>query len=269
MHAEARDIPFHGIVIATNEAGLKTIVSSDAFKIDFMPPVTGIILDGTDVDLDYVNSTVSLTTTWSAFADPESGIKKCILTVIEENVSSNYSKTIKFETEINATGSMIHNVLLIPGFHYVSTITCENLDGFKSSKSSSGVMVDDSPPKTGKILDKNGHSFAQQYQSSTSELHARWTDGYDPESGVLEYLIAVGSGSNEDDVREFSSVGLTRETVVKNLTMTSGSTYFLTLKVVNKAGLTSRVFSDGITIDATPPKIQEVGAIPFFQYALN
>ena len=269
LHAEARDIPFYGIVIATNEAGLKTIVSSDAFKIDFTPPVTGIILDGTDVDLDYVNSTVSLATTWSAFADPESGIKKCILNVIEENVSSNYSKTIKLKTDINATGSIIHDILLIPGLRYVSTITCENLDGFKSSKSSSGVMVDDSPPKAGKILDKNGLPFDQQYQSSTSELHVRWTDGYDPESGVLEYLIAVGSGSNEDDVREFSSVGLTRETVVKNLTMTSGSTYFLTLKIVNKAGLTSRVSSDGITVDVTPPKIQEVGAIPFFQYVLN
>ena len=269
FHAEATDNPLYGIVIATNEAGLKTIVSSDAVKIDFTPPVTGTILDGTDSDLDYMNSTVSLATTWSAFADPESGIKKCTLTVSEANPINNDSMTTKFESDINATGSIIHDILSIPGFRYVSTISCENLDGFKSSKSSSGVMVDDSPPITGKLLDKNGQAFDQQYQSSTSELRVRWTDGYDPESGVMEYLIAVGSGSNEDDVREFFSVGLTRGIVVKNLTMSSGSTYFLTLKIVNKAGLTSRVSSNGITIDATPPEVQEVCVVlPFINYDL-
>ena len=270
FHVEAKDIPFYGIVIATNEAGLKTIISSDSVKIDFTPPVTGTILDGTDSDLDYMNSTVSLATTWSAFVDPESGIKKCTLTVSEENSISNDSMTTKFESDINATGSIIHDILLIPGFRYVSTISCENFDGFKSSKSSSGVMVDDSPPIAGKLLDKNGQPFDQQYQSSTSELRVRWTDGYDPESGVMEYLIAVGSGSNEDDVREFSSVGLTKETVVKNLTMSSGLTYFVTLKIVNKAGLTSKVSSNGITIDATPPEIQEVCVVfQFFHYNLS
>ena len=255
---EVQDNSFYGIVIVTNAAGLKTIVSSNAVKIDFTPPVTGSVLDGVDIDLDYINSSVTLATTWSAFTDPETGIEKCTLTVNEENPIKNESITMKVRVDVNTTGSIIHDFVMISGLQYVSTITCENFDGFKSSESSNGVIVDDSPPIPGTILDKNAQPFENQYQSSTSELHVRWTDGYDLESGIMEYLIAVGSGSNEDDIREFFSIGLAREINIKNLTMTSGSTYYITLQIVNKAGVTSRVSSTGITVDTTPPEIKEV-----------
>jgi hypothetical protein len=255
---EAKDNSFHGIVIVTNKAGLKTIVSSNPINIDFTPPVTGTVLDGIDVDLDYINSSVTLATTWSAFIDPESGIKKCTLAVSEENPIGNESITMKVKMDVNMTGSIIHHFNVVSGLQYVSTIKCENFDGFKSSKSSNGVIVDDSPPIPGTILDKNAQPLENQYQSSANELHVRWTDGYDLESGIMEYLIAVGSGSNEDDIREFFSVGLARETKVKNLTMSSGSTYYITLQIMNKAGMSSRVSSTGITVDTTPPGIQEV-----------
>ena len=255
---EAQDDSFHGIVVVTNRAGLKTIVSSNAVTVDFTPPVTGTVLDGIDIDLDYINSSVTLATTWSAFTDPETEIKKCTLTVSEENPFKNESITMQVRMDVNTTGSIIHDFLLISGLQYVSTVTCENFDGFKSSKSSNGVIVDDSPPIAGTILDKNAQPFENQYQASTSELHVRWTDGHDLESGIMEYLIAVGSGSNEDDMREFFSVGLAREINVKNLTLSSGSTYYITLQIVNKAGMTSRVSSSGITVDTTPPEIQEV-----------
>jgi hypothetical protein len=255
---EVQDNSFYGIVIATNAAGLKTIVSSNAVKMDFTPPTTGTVLDGIGIDLDYINSSVALATTWSAFTDPESGIKKCTLTVSEGNFIKNESIKMKLKMDVEASDSIIHEFFLISGLKYVSTITCENFDGFKSSKSSNGVIVDDSPPNAGTMLNKNAQSFENQYQSSTSELHVRWTDGYDPESDIMEYLIAVGSGSNQDDIREFFSVGLAREINANNLTMSSGSTYYITLQIVNKAGLWSRVSSSGITVDTSPPEIEEV-----------
>ena len=112
--------------------------------------------------------------------------------------------------DVNATGSVMHDFPLIPGLQYVATVTCKNRDGFKSSKSSNGFIVDDSPPIAGKVLAKNGQDCENQYQTSTSELRVRWTDAYDPESGIKEYSVAVGSGSNEDDIRQFISVELTR-----------------------------------------------------------
>jgi hypothetical protein len=257
---ETQDTPLYGIVIATNKAGLKMEVSSNSLQIDFTPPVTGTVLDGVDSDLDYISSSDTLATTWSAFTDDESGIKTCILRVNEENPIKNESISLKSKVDVNANGAVIHNISLISGLQYVSTITCENFDGFKSSKSSNGVIVDDSPPIAGTILHKNSQPFENQYQSSTNELHLRWTDGYDPESGIREYMVAVGSGSNEGDIREFFSVGLAREIKIKNITMNSGSTYFITLQIVNKAGMTSRVSFNGITVDTSLPEIQEVGA---------
>ena len=255
---EAKDSSFYGIVIVTNKAGLKTIINSDAVTIDFTPPLTGTVLDGIDIDLNYINSSATLATTWSAFTDPESKIKKCTLTISEENPISNKSLNVKSKRDVNATGSIIHDFPLISGLQYVATVTCENFDGFKSSKSSNGVIVDDSPPVAGKIFHKKGQVIENQYQSSTNELRVRWTDAHDFESGIKEYFIAVGSGSNENNIREFFSVGLTREANVKNLSMSSGSTYYVTLQIVNEAGMMSRVSSNGITVDTTPPKIEEV-----------
>ena len=255
---ENQENSFFGIVIATNEAGLTTVASSDPVKIDFTPPVTGTVSDGIDIDLDYINSSIPLATTWSAFKDPESDVKKCTLTITEEDSIKNKSVTIKFEKDVNCNGSIIHDFPVSSGFRYFATVTCENKDGFKSSRASNGAIVDDSPPIAGTVLDKNGRPFENQYQSSTTELHVRWTNGYDRESGIMEYLVAVGSGSNQDNIRKFFSVGRARMTIVKNLTMSSGSTYYITLEIVNNAGITSRVSSNGTTVDTTPPKIQEV-----------
>ena len=63
FRTEDQENPFFGIVIATNEAGLITVASSDPVKIDFTPPVTGTVSDGIDIDLDYINSSVPLATT--------------------------------------------------------------------------------------------------------------------------------------------------------------------------------------------------------------
>jgi hypothetical protein len=249
----------YGIVIATNKAVLKTIASSNPVEIDFTPPVTGTVLDGINIDLDYIISSDTLATSWSAFIDHESGVKTCTLTVNEENPIKDQSISLKSRVDVNWNGSATHNISLISGFRYVSTITCENFDGFESFKSSDGVIVDDSPPIAGTILDQNSQHSENQYQSSSTELHVRWSDGYDLESGIKEYLVAVGSWSNEDDIRGFFSVGLAREIKVKNLTMRTGSTYFITLQIVNKAGRTSRVSSSGVIVDTSPPEIQQVG----------
>jgi hypothetical protein len=40
--------------------------------------------------------------------------------------------------------------------------------------------------------------------------------------------------------------------------MNAGSTYYVTLEVVNNAGLRSRVSSSGVRVDATPPMITKV-----------
>ena len=58
---------------AENES---TTITSDGVIVDTDGPIAGTVLDGTDVDIDWTNSTSSLTATWSGFSDTLSGIQK-------------------------------------------------------------------------------------------------------------------------------------------------------------------------------------------------
>ena len=248
--------PFYGIVIATNNAGLKTTVSSKAIKIDFTPPIPGTVIDGVDKDVDSINDMAALVTTWSGFADPETGLEKCRLSVTEEGPSGVH---LILRSTVNGTGSRSHKFIVIPGVKYTSMISCRNPDGFKTSVSSNGVVCDSTPPIAGKIFHGTDQNPDIGYQSSTKTLEVYWSPGHDPESSVKEYLFAVGTVPDNDDVRGFVTVGMETKVIIVNLTMNSGSTYYVTLEVVNNAGLKSRVSSTGVRVDATAPIITEVG----------
>ena len=253
---------YYAIVIATNRAGLTTVVSSEAFNIDVTPPVAGTVRDGIERDWEYINSSVSLATTWFGFEDPETGIEKCTLVVMEESLVTEFSvkATAILTLVVNASGSIIHNNLtLTSGLRYISKIECSNPGGLKTEKSSDGVIVDDSPPIVSTIKDGTYLNSDIQYQSSTDTLNANWVPALEPESGIKEYLVAVGSGSDQDDIREFFSVGLATDVKITNLTLVSGSSYYVTLEIVNNAGLRSRVSTNGVTVDSSPPVLSEVG----------
>ncbi|XP_028399031.1 uncharacterized protein LOC114522524 [Dendronephthya gigantea] len=255
--------PFYGIVIATNNAGLTTIVSSDVIKIDFTPPIAGTVIDGSVEDLDNIAVDTALISTWSAFTDPETDIERCTLTVIGKNVKSEFSL---LRIDVNASGSLTHRFTTVPGLKYITTIECRNPDGFKTSAESDGILCDGTPPTVGGIyhMTNQNHTSESRYQSSTNTLDLYWDPSRDPESGVKEYLVAVGSGAYRDDVRGFVTVGMATEVKIANLTMSSGFIYYVTLEVVNNAGLKSRASSRGIEVDATSPIITKVELQPSY-----
>ena len=218
-----KETTYYAIVIATNGAELKTVVSSGAFKMDVTTKISGSVLDGLHEDIDYINSSVSFATTWSEFHDPETGMEKCMLTASEENPVAEVSMSTLLKMKVKASGSIIHgNLTLTPGLRYVSPLECENPDGFRATSSSNGVIVDDSPPVGRSIFDGNSQGADVRFQASVSTLNAHWIPTYDSESGLTEYLAAVGSWPNEDDLYQFFSVGLATEAKIENLTLQSG-----------------------------------------------
>ena len=61
---------------ATDNAGNEsTTVTSDGVIVDTAAPVAGSVIDGTDTDIDWTNSTSALAATWSGFSDTLSGIQ--------------------------------------------------------------------------------------------------------------------------------------------------------------------------------------------------
>ena len=87
-----------------------------------------------------------------------------------------------------------------------------------------------------------------RYQGSDSVISARWRF-LDLQSGVVEYLWAIGSTPFGTDVQNFTSTGLNPEGTNSNLlgVLEHNVTYHVTVLAVNGAGLTSNVTSSGVT----------------------
>jgi hypothetical protein len=92
-----------------------------------------------------------------------------------------------------------------------------------------------------------------------SFVSANWDKFHDPESGVLKYVICAETVKGSCDILPLTTVnsGLAVELKV-NPPMSSGTVVYLTLRVYNKAGGMTEVYSDGVLIDSTPPDLGKV-----------
>lgn len=66
---------YYVTVKATNGAGVKTKLTSDGVTVDESPPISGAVIDGSVLDVEYVSSEDDVSALWSDFVDMESGIE--------------------------------------------------------------------------------------------------------------------------------------------------------------------------------------------------
>ncbi|MBU0569135.1 hypothetical protein KKC52_13960, partial [bacterium] len=77
----------------------------------------------------------------------------------------------------------------------------------------------------------------------------------DEESEVVEYQYAIGTSPKSDDLTGWKKT-IRTEVTEKDLRLSNGQSYYLTIKAGNKSGLWSEPkSSDGIIVDVTPPLI--------------
>lgn len=89
-----------------------------------------------------------------------------------------------------------------------------------------------------------------------NEISANWTNSTDSHSGIVAYWIAVGTNPGLQDVVVFTNVGLATNHTFTGLSLLVGQMYYISVKVVNGAGLETSVFeSDGqlLQIPTNPP----------------
>ena len=76
-------------LMATNGAGLTSIMVSDGVTVDYTPPSVGMVIDGQDGDSDYLKDGDTVYARWSEFEDGESGIKSYQFALCEkENITA-------------------------------------------------------------------------------------------------------------------------------------------------------------------------------------
>jgi DNA-binding beta-propeller fold protein YncE len=125
-----------------------------------------------------------------------------------------------------------------------------------------GTTADETAPSTPQVTD-NGEST-----TSTTEIHASWSSA-DAESGIVEYLYAVGTAAGGNDIVDWTSAGSATEKTITGLSLTPGQTYYISVKAVNGQGLTSEVgSSDGIALSADDGEPGGKGGTPFWVWIL-
>ena len=69
------------------------------------------------------------------------------------------------------------------------TVTATNSAGVTTSITSDGIMIDDTPPITGTVID--GFVTDVDYLNGDDDIRARWYGFEDLESGIDSYEIAL------------------------------------------------------------------------------
>ena len=97
------------------------------------------------------------------------------------------------------------------------------------------ALGDITPPDiTTLTLDDGVDSY---YATKTGTL--TWTAATDKTSGVSYYEVAVGTTPGGTDIETWTSVGSGLSGEVSSITLTRGTTYYASIRAVDKAGNTS------------------------------
>ncbi len=102
------------------------------------------------------------------------------------------------------------------------------------------------PPAPANVIDDGAAT------DSTSDLHFAWSTVTDPESGIDRYEYCIGTSAGSWDVRYWSYAGTGTEFTAHGLSLSPGTTYYVTVRAVNRAGKEGAARStDGILCDPT------------------
>ena len=267
-------VRYHVTIKIINEAGLKKTISSDGILIDTTPPTVApeYIKDGKGgKDKNFSNERFAFSAHWEqAFADAESGmLKYCVGLGTKPGLDDIKAfNTVGSQTNVTFTG-----ILLESGCRYYVTVVGCNRVGMCINASSNGATVDLVPPHSGKVV--TGYKGPPVlYQWITKSVWARWNwcladekrvsallnssqcsndSFYDVHSGIAMFGISVMSQKTDQLLAPFKLAGLQRHSG-RNIDLEDG-VYSVAIEASDKAGVTSRGFSNTFIVDSSPPLI--------------
>ncbi|CAG2187681.1 unnamed protein product [Mytilus edulis] len=248
------------LTLRTTNGALNSIVNdTDGFLVDLTPPKLIYIRDGTDdiQDAEFQSNITALSARFK-FIDDESGIGQIKVQIFQQHhgiraqiLPVNESEWIDVpDDELDKMQFSVHGLPLKQGGFYSMKIGAVNNAGMMAAFETNGVLVDTTPPvihwlRVGALAGVNEDKFdGYVWQADTSGIKAAWL-AVDPQSGIKEYMVSIGSHKGGTDILGWKSVGTNKDAYIKglSLTVTDEDTklpvYFVTITSVNGAGLTS------------------------------
>lgn len=96
------------------------------------------------------------------------------------------------------------------------------------------------------------------YTTSTTQLSANWTAATDATSGLQKYEYAIGTTSGGTNVLTYTNNSTATAVTKTGLTLTNGTTYYISVRAVDTAGNTGAVTtSNGVTVNTSIPTITD------------
>jgi len=203
------------------------------FTIDTTPPTIPVVTD----DGVYTTNGTQLHATWTS-SDPESGIAEYQYAI---STTAGGIDVVGWTSAATAAEITHTGLSLTPGTTYYISVKAKNAAGLWSPVGlSDGIVCDSTPPSTPVVTDDGDHT------TSNTQLHATWSSS-DGETGIVEYQYAIDTTAGGIDVVGWTSAGTATEITHTGLSLTRGTTYYISVKAKNAAGLWSEVgSSDGI-----------------------
>ncbi|XP_078697384.1 uncharacterized protein LOC144925295 [Branchiostoma floridae x Branchiostoma belcheri] len=151
---------------------------------------------------------------------------------------------------------------------YYITVKAVSGSGRVALSSSNGVSIDVTPPDIQDIYHVDmswDDEEISQFQGSNSTIAVRYK-AFDEESQVVEYVWAIGTSPWATDVQPFRSNGLKDMAVNSDLEgfLRHGTTYYVTLKALNGAGLQTVVTSPGVKVLFGSPDVSHTNTTVLF-----
>ncbi|KAK3735006.1 hypothetical protein QZH41_010660, partial [Actinostola sp. cb2023] len=252
---------YYNVIECTNGARIKAKARSDGFRVVSIWPIPGIVRDGLTIgtDLDYLRSTKDVGTNWDAFkADSRDSVNNYAWSV---GTKAGHQDVMKFKTAGLTLQDMVTLApnepdlnVLVPGNKYYITVKGTSVSGLSSTQSSNGFIVDTTPP----IKSHVKVTFViSDYSNRKIDLRIDWSGVSDNESGILDSELCVGTTPGSCMTNKVSA-GAASTAVLPSFTPVSLASYFIMVLVTNKAGLTTTMTSDKISIDTSPPSRGQV-----------
>ena len=140
---------YYTTVRAVNGAGQTSFSTSNGIRVDLTSPEGDRLSDGDDFDIDVTIYDYYVNANWEEFTDPESGILKYVICAGSVKGSCDIlpQTTVNNELEVK----LQVNPVISSGTVVYATLRVHNNAGGITEIYSDGVLVDSTPPESGKV----------------------------------------------------------------------------------------------------------------------
>ncbi|CAH1802777.1 unnamed protein product [Owenia fusiformis] len=263
-------IPSWPKIRAINNVDLREVGPADIpIVIDTTPPIAGDLFDGWvhNIDIDYQNRNDILCANWQNFHDPDSGLVGYKIGFgMAEGMDDVIPLTDLGHNEYDTCITSFANITELTHNSTYYTVLYAFNGGHKLlnvSVISDGVSIDMTKPIKGWIKDGLDKDIDSNFTSKTASVQVNWNGYGDPESGIVDYSLAVyrerlsHKTSDESIIHLPESVG----NRVNNINWHHfhhhhGDYIYVEMNTTNGASSIITTVSTGVTVDLTAPEVQ-------------